>query len=108
MPWLQATFIQVSTIVPGSCTAIPEIQEQKDPALLDTLFRSRMMGLFGFGTLHGKLLTERVSLYPREVLAAARRNIPVYKRYRHLLSEDCYHPDSPCRLGGGVAGRGIL
>ena len=73
----------------------PEIQEQKDPALLDTLFRSRMMGLFGFGTLHGKLLTERVSLYPREVLAAARRNIPVYKRYRHLLSEDCYHLTPP-------------
>jgi alpha-galactosidase len=73
----------------------PEVQKQKDPGRLDMMYRSRMMGLFGFGTLTGKLLTERVSLYPKEVLDAARRNIPVYKRIRHLLAGDCYHLTPP-------------
>ena len=41
-----------------------EIEGAKDPALLDTLVRSRMVGLFGIGTLTGKL-TERASLYPQ-------------------------------------------
>lgn len=69
--------------------------EQEDPDVLDTIFRSRMIGLFGFGTLYGKLFTERVSLFPKKALEAARRNIPVYKRYRHLLSEDCFHLTAP-------------
>jgi alpha-galactosidase len=72
-----------------------EIGETKDQDILDTIFRSRMMGLFGFGTLYGKLSTERLSLFPKETLEAARRNIPVYKRYRHLLSEDCFHLTPP-------------
>ena len=67
-----------------------EIEDAKDPALLDTLVRSRMVGLFGIGTLTGKL-TERASLYPKEVLDALKRNIDVYKQYRHLLREDVYH-----------------
>jgi alpha-galactosidase len=61
-----------------------------DPALLDTVFRSRMLSLFGFGTILG-LLKERISLFPEPVLAAARRNLELYKRYRHLLQNDCYH-----------------
>ena len=69
--------------------------EEEDPDVLDTSFRSRMMGLFGFGTLYGKLFTERVSLFPKKALDAARRNIPVYKRYRHLLSESCFHLTPP-------------
>jgi alpha-galactosidase len=59
-----------------------------DPAMLDTIFRSRMMSLFGFGTINGQL-KERVSLYPEPVLTAARRNVELYKRYRHLLQHDC-------------------
>jgi alpha-galactosidase len=66
------------------------LESVNDPAALDTIFRSRMMSLFGFGTILG-LLKERVSLFPEPVLAAARRNVPVYKRYRHLLQNDCYH-----------------
>jgi alpha-galactosidase len=66
------------------------LESVNDPAALDTIFRSRMMSLFGFGTILG-LLKERVSLFPEPVLAAARRNIPLYKRYRHLLQNDCYH-----------------
>ncbi|MCX7004954.1 MAG: alpha-galactosidase [bacterium] len=61
-----------------------------DAALLDTIVRSRMMGLCGVGTLLGKL-SERVSLFPPEVIAALARNFKVYKQYRHLLREDVYH-----------------
>jgi|GEM_PF-2920845 len=68
----------------------PEIDKTTDPEILDSIYRSRMMGLFGFGTLTGTR-PERVSQYPRPVLDAARRNIPVYKKYRHLLQEDVYH-----------------
>jgi len=66
------------------------LESANDPAMLDTIFRSRMLSLFGFGTLLG-LLKERVSLFPEPVLAAARRNLEVFKRYRHLLQNDCYH-----------------
>jgi alpha-galactosidase len=69
-----------------------------DPALLDTIYRSRMISLFGFGTINGQL-KERVSLYPEPVLAAARRNVPLYKRYRHLLQHDC-HDLLPAQAGG--------
>ena len=68
----------------------PELDKTKDPDILDTIYRSRMIGLFGFGTINGTL-PERVSLYPAEVLDAARRNIPIYKKYRHLLYAQAYH-----------------
>jgi alpha-galactosidase len=58
------------------------------PALLDTIFRSRMISLFGFGTINGQL-KERISLLPESILAAAHRNTALYKRYRHLLQHDC-------------------
>jgi alpha-galactosidase len=60
-----------------------------DPSALDTIFRSRMMSQFGFGTINGQL-KERVSLYPDSVLTAARRNMALYVRHRHLLQHDCY------------------
>jgi len=65
------------------------LRDANDSAMLDTIFRSRMMSLFGFGTINGQL-KERVSLYPETVLMAARRNMAMYKRYRHLLQHDCY------------------
>jgi alpha-galactosidase len=70
-----------------------EVMQQKDPALLDTVFRSRMMGLFGFGSY--EVLADRVSRFPQVVLDAARRNIAIYKSYRHLLAEDCHHLTPP-------------
>jgi alpha-galactosidase len=71
------------------------LKSTNDPAMLDTIFRSRMISLFGFGTINGQL-KERVSLFPEPVLMAARRNTELYKRYRHLLQQDCYQllPDS--------------
>jgi alpha-galactosidase len=71
----------------------PEVMDQKDPALLDTFYRSRMMGRFGFGSY--EVLKDRVSRFPPEVIDAARRNIPTYKAYRHLLAQDCYHLTPP-------------
>jgi alpha-galactosidase len=62
----------------------------KDAASLDTIVRSRMMGLCGVGTLHGKL-SQRASLLPPAVVDALRRNFRVYKQYRHLLRQDVYH-----------------
>ncbi|MCL5099185.1 MAG: alpha-galactosidase, partial [Candidatus Omnitrophica bacterium] len=67
-----------------------EIQNEKDPDILDTFIRSRMIGLFGMGTLGGKL-SERLSLSSIEVKAAIKRNIANYKKYRHLLDQDVYH-----------------
>ena len=65
-------------------------ESANDPAALDTIYRSRMLCLFGFGTINGQL-KERISLLPEPILEAARRNVPIYKRYRHLLQDDCYH-----------------
>jgi len=67
-----------------------EIGKPQTPAFLDTIIRSRMMGAFGFGTLHGTL-QESVSLYPQPVIDAAVRNLKDYKRFRHLLSQHVYH-----------------
>jgi alpha-galactosidase len=65
------------------------LERANDPAALDTIFRSRMLCLFGFGTLLG-MLKDRISLFPEPVLEAARRNMAVFKRYRHLLQQDSY------------------
>jgi hypothetical protein len=67
-----------------------EVNQPQTTAFFDTMFRSRMMGSFGFGTLHGSL-AERISLYPARVIEAATRNVKNYKNYRHLLSEHVYH-----------------
>lgn len=87
---LTASYIYPSYYNGGWIVKDPELEKTKDPDILDTIFRSRMIGLFGFGTLNGTL-PERVSLYPAAVLDAARRNIPVYKKYRHLLQARAYH-----------------
>ena len=67
-----------------------ELQNAKDPEILDTLIRSRMLGLFGMSTMNGKM-SERMSLLPVEAKDALKRNIANYKRYRHLIGEDVYH-----------------
>ncbi len=87
---LVASHIYPSFYNGGWVVKDPELDKAKDPDILDTIFRSRMIGLFGFGTINGTL-PERVSLYPAEVLDAARRNIPIYKKYRHLLYGQAYH-----------------
>ena len=61
------------------------------------------MSLFGFGTINGQL-KERVSLYPEPVLTAARRNVELYKRYRHLLQYDCHQLLKTADAGKGEGG----
>jgi alpha-galactosidase len=63
----------------------------KDPAVLDAVIRSRMIvGTWTFATYMGRL-SERVSLFPANLKAAWKRNIRIFKQYRHLLREDVYH-----------------
>ncbi|MBI3850424.1 MAG: alpha-galactosidase [Verrucomicrobia bacterium] len=70
----------------------PETDKEKDPDILNTTIRSRMIGAFGFGCLiNSPQGVERLSLYPPETIKAVRRNIADYKKYRHLLFEDVYH-----------------
>jgi hypothetical protein len=82
-------------VLPSACNMTwimrdTEVSTSQTELYLDTIFRSRMMGSFGFGILHGSL-SERVSLYPPRVIAAAVRNVRNYKTYRHLLSQHVYH-----------------
>ena len=86
-----------SYIYPAGCLEAwvykgAETDKEKDPDILDTTMRSRMIGHPGFGMLvkdpNG---VERVSLYPKVAIEAAKRNIANYKKYRHLLYEDVYH-----------------
>jgi hypothetical protein len=82
-----------------------EIDTEKDPSLLDTTIRSRMLGLFGVGCRVGAKHHERLSYFPKEAVESIRRNVVSYKEYRHLLHEDVYHlpppPDNPT-LGDAI------
>lgn len=91
--------LHASYILPAACNEAwvarcNEIEQTKDPAILDCIIRSRMLGMFGAGTLFGKL-SELVSRYPVKVQDALRRNIADYKTFRHLLLEDVYHTLPP-------------
>ena len=82
-------------VLPSACNMTwimrdSEVSTPQTEPFLDTMFRSRMMGGFGFGTLHGSL-SECVSLYPPGVIQAAVRNVKAYKTYRHLLAQHTYH-----------------
>lgn len=82
-------------VLPSACNVTwvmrdAEVSKPQTPAFLDTIIRSRMMGGFGFGTLHGSL-SECVSLYPPNVAAAAIRGVKDYKTFRHLLAQNAYH-----------------
>lgn len=94
---VRRNIITSSYIYPTSCIEAwvykgAETDKEKDPAILDTIMRSRMIGHPGFGMLikdpNG---VERISLCSKEAIEAAKRNIANYKKYRHLLSEDVYH-----------------
>jgi alpha-galactosidase len=76
-----------------------EIDLPSGPAILDSIFRSRMVGLFRVATPRGRI-ADRFSQWRPEVREAARRNVAVFKKYRHLLSQDIYHlrfPDAEAR-----------
>jgi hypothetical protein len=58
--------------------------------VLDSIFRSRMMGLFRVATPRGNI-SSRFSQWRPDVQEAARRNVANFRKYRHLLSQDLYH-----------------
>jgi alpha-galactosidase len=95
--------IHGSHVLPGASNTAWIVKSDElnetDPDMLDTIIRSRMIGLFGMGTLLGTL-PERVSLYPQVVQQALKKNIAHYKRYRHLLNEDVYHLLPPSTVAG--------
>jgi len=70
-----------------SCGALwsllPGRRGRERPAALDAVIRSRMIvGTLTFATYTGRL-SERVSLFPAELKTALKRNILVFKQYRH-------------------------
>jgi alpha-galactosidase len=67
-----------------------ETRQENDRMTVDSIVRSRMMGLFGLGTLTGQL-SERISLLPQSLLDGIKRNVLLYKKFRNLLSQNTWH-----------------
>ena len=67
-----------------------ETRQENDRTTVDAIVRSRMLGLFGLGTLTGQL-SERISLLPQSLVDGIKRNVLLYKRFRHLLSQNTWH-----------------
>jgi len=89
---ISCSYIYPTAVIEAWVYKGSETDKEKDPDILDTIMRSRMIGHPGFGMLiNDPNGVERVSLYPAEAIAAAKRNIANYKKYRHLLMEDVYH-----------------
>lgn len=63
-------------------------------AAVDSAIRSRMIGLFGVGTLNGQM-SQRASLYPKHILERLSVNVELYKRFRHLLFQQVSFPYQP-------------
>jgi len=58
---------------------------------LDYDIRKHLVHGFVFGNIDG-MLSQRLSVAPPGYLEAFQRNLLFFKRYRHLLTEDVYHP----------------
>jgi alpha-galactosidase len=71
-----------------------ELFGAKTDAQIDASIRSRMIGLFGIGTLNGQM-SERASLYPKKILDRLSDSISLYKRFRHLLFQQVSFPYKP-------------
>jgi alpha-galactosidase len=71
-----------------------ELLEAKTDAVIDAGIRSRMIGLFGVGTLNGQM-SQRASLYPKQILDRLAVNVGLYKRFRHLLFQQVSFPYKP-------------
>jgi alpha-galactosidase len=71
-----------------------ELFGAKTQAGVDAAIRSRMLGLFGVGTLNGQM-SQRASLYPENILERLKANIELYKEFRHLLFQQVSFPYQP-------------
>jgi len=89
-----------ATVYPASCNASWIVREdqglfsQEETHRIDSGIRSRMLGLFGVGTLNGQM-SQRASLYPPRVIDRLVYQISQYKQFRHLLSQQVSFPFAP-------------
>ena len=97
---LRSNSLVCATVYPSSYNAAwvvredTELFEAKTDGLIDASIRSRMIGLFGVGTLNGQM-SQRASLYPRNILDRLAYNIGLYKQFRHLLGQRVSFPYKP-------------
>jgi alpha-galactosidase len=97
---LRANSLVCATVYPAAYNAGWIVSEDtelfgaKTQAIVDAAIRSRMIGLFGVGTLNGQM-SQRASLYPKNILERMSANIEVYKRFRHLLFQQVSFPYRP-------------
>ncbi len=97
---LRSSSLVCATVYPAAYNAGWIVSEDtelfgaKTQAVIDAAIRSRMLGLFGVGTLNGQM-SQRASLYPQNILARISANIALYKRFRHLLFQRVSFPYKP-------------
>jgi hypothetical protein len=97
---LRANSLVCASVYPSGCNAGWIVREDTElfdaatTAVRDAGIRSRMIGLFGVGTLNGQM-SQRASLYPQPLLDRLAENIRVYKRFRHLLYQQVSFPYRP-------------
>ena len=97
---LRTNSLVCATVYPSAYNAAwivkedTELFEAKTDAVIDACIRSRMIGLFGVGTLNGQM-SQRASLYPKKILDRLAANVPLYKRFRHLLFQQVSFPYQP-------------
>ena len=97
---LRSNSLVCATVYPSAYNAAwivnedTELFEAKTDAVIDAGIRSRMIGLFGVGTLNGQM-SQRASLYPKKILDRLAVNVRLYKRFRHLLFQQVGFPYKP-------------
>ncbi len=97
---VRANAMACATVYPSACNASWIVREDKgffaydEIHRIDAGIRSRMIGLFGVGTLNGQM-SQRASLYPPKILERLAHNIDLYKQYRHLLAKQVSFPFQP-------------
>jgi alpha-galactosidase len=97
---LRSNSLVCATVYPSAYNAAwivnedTELFDAKSQAIIDAAIRSRMIGLFGVGTLNGQM-SQRASLYPKKILDRLSANVPFYKQFRHLLFQQVSFPYKP-------------
>lgn len=97
---LRSNSLVCATVYPAAYNAGWIVKEDtelfgaKTQAVVDSAIRSRMIGLFGIGTLNGQM-SQRASLYPKNILERLSANVDFYKRFRHLLFQQVSFPYRP-------------
>ena len=97
---LRSNSLVCATVYPSAYNAAWIVNEDtelfgaKTQAIIDAAIRSRMIGLFGVGTLNGQM-SQRASLYPKKILDRLSSNVVLYKQFRHLLFEQVSFPYKP-------------